>query len=67
MREDKSGVYVFQNENGREMVDLCAERCLCMDYSDFKCKYVHKYTSVVWDRNRMEVNINLVWVRNVVC
>ena len=54
-----------ENENGRKVIDFCANRGMCVGNTFFDHKSVHKYTRVGTDRNGNEVKslIDLVLVK----
>ena len=49
-----------ENDNGRRVVEFCAERGLCVGNTYFKHRSLHKYIRVVRGQNRMEVDLVLV-------
>ena len=44
-----------ENDNGRRVVEFCAERGLCVDNTYFKHRNLHKYTRVPRGQDRVEV------------
>ena len=56
-----------ENDNGRSMVEFCAERGLCVGNTYFEHKSFHKYTRMARGQDGMEVKsmINLVLVEKV--
>ena len=48
-----------ENDNGSRVVELCAERGLCVDKTYFKHSSLHKYTSLARGQIGMEV-INII-------
>ena len=54
-----------ENENGRRVVEFCAERGLCVDNTHFEHKSLHKYTRVARGQDGEEVKsmIDLVLLK----
>ena len=44
-----------ENDNGRRVVEFCAERGLCVDNTYFKHRRLHKYTRVARGRDGVEI------------
>ena len=57
----------FRNDNGRRVVEFCAERGLCVGKLYFKHKSLHKYTRVARGQDGVEVksSIDLVLVKDM--
>ena len=56
-----------ENENGRRVVEFCAERGLCVDNTYFEPPSLHKYTKVARGQDGVEVKsmIGLVLVKDM--
>ena len=46
-----------ENDNGRRVISLCAERRLSVSNTYFEHKTLHKYTKVARDQDGVEVMI----------
>ena len=44
-----------ENENGRRVVEFCAERGLYVGNTYFEHNNLHKYARVAWDQDGLEV------------
>ena len=54
-----------ENENGKRVMEFCAERGLCVGNTYFKHKNLHKYTRVARSQDGVEVKsmLDLVLVK----
>ena len=54
-----------ENDNGRRVVEVCAERGLCVSNTYFKHRSLHKYTRVARGQDGVEIKsmIDLVLVK----
>ena len=59
MRADITGAFGVpgENDNGRRVVEFCAERSLCVGNTYFKHKNLHKYTKVARGQDGVEAKI----------
>ena len=67
MRAGIAGAFGFpgENENGRRVVEFCAERGLCVGNTYFEHKNLHNYTRVARGQDGVEAKsmIDLVLVK----